>query len=92
MKSNQFSLRQLLIVVTLIGASIGLAIGSVRWLQERILKIERDAMRQSIVENELDPKSPTSRLDSEYARLLLGDEIDSLRAERQRRLDSSNLK
>ena len=88
MNANQFSLRKLLMVVALIGVSLGIALGGMRFLNGVILKVEQDAMRQSIIKNEIDNPGPPQRLNSEYARTLLGDEIGTLRAQRQLRLDS----
>jgi hypothetical protein len=84
-------LRRTLLYVTLVVAVICAAASICWWGQHQIMEIERDAMRQYIIENELQPPYRTDRLDSEYAHLLLGDEVDSLKAEQQRRKEKNPL-
>ena len=89
MQSGQYSLRAMLLWVGLIAVTIGLIAAGLRWIQGRITRIEQDAMRSSIVEYEIDnPNNPPVRLNSDYARRLLGDEIEALKAERQKRMDT----
>jgi hypothetical protein len=71
----QFSLRTLLIVVTAIGIFLAASLAFVRWGNEFILNIERDAARERVL-----------RLgtETEYDRRLIGNEVDSLKAQHQR--------
>jgi hypothetical protein len=71
----QFRLRTLMIVVTVIGVLLGLSTALVNGIDALILRVERDAARQRVLE---------TGTETEYDRRLLGDEIESLKVQRQR--------
>jgi hypothetical protein len=72
-----------------VAASIAMIAILMSFVQHRIMEIERDAMLRSIIEIELKPPYGSDRLDSDYARLLLGDEVDTLKDVQQRLKKSS---
>jgi hypothetical protein len=71
----QFSLRTLFVVMTAIGIFFGASLAFVRWGNELVMNIERDAARERVL-----------RLgtETEYDHWLIGNEVDSLKAQHQR--------
>jgi hypothetical protein len=76
----QFSLRTLFVVVTAIGIFLGASLAFLRWSNEFVLNIERDAARERVL-----------RLgtETEYDRWLIGNEVDSLKAHPQTNQEQS---
>ncbi len=76
MQAGQFTLRRLFAGLTIFGIILGLAVAVSRWANDMIMEVERDAARARVLER---------GSDSEYDRRLLGDEVDSLKSEFERR-------
>jgi hypothetical protein len=72
----RFSLRRIFVVLTVIAVVVGLASGGVRWINSIIMHVEQDAARQGVLE---------CGSDTAYDRQLLGAEVDTLKAEYQKR-------
>ena len=70
----QFSLRALLLVVTLLGLLLGVTTALYRWGEGIIINVERDAARERVLR--------TGDV-MDYDRRLLGDEADALKAQHQ---------
>jgi hypothetical protein len=72
----RFSLRRMLVVLTVIAIVLGVASGGVRWLNSIVMDVERDAARQRVLDR---------GDEAAYDRQLLGDEVDALKADYRRR-------
>jgi hypothetical protein len=76
MQPSQFTLRTVFKWVTAVGIILGLLVAIDRWGNAKVMEIEQEAARQRVLER---------GSDTEYDRLLLGDEVDSLKSEFERR-------